>query len=79
MQRSTLDFSHNLDFLSDSDMMKGIICLHALVLCADAVVSYGIQAAIGKVISHVSYCSMHFFVRMSSDSSVILYLFTFNY
>ena len=57
--------ANNLDFLSDSDIMKGIICLHALVLSADAVVSYGIQAAIGKVISHVRYCFIYLLFKGS--------------
>ena len=29
--------------------MKGVICLHALVLSSDAVINYGILAAVGKI------------------------------
>ncbi len=29
------------------DIMKGLVCLHALILAAEAITNYGIQAAIG--------------------------------
>ena len=62
--------ANNLDFLPDSDIMKGIICLHALVLSADAVVSYGIQAAIGKVITVISLIALY--IRLLKSLQIIL-------
>ena len=32
---------------SDMDIMKGLVCLHALILAAEAITNYGIQSAIG--------------------------------
>ncbi|XP_065069792.1 protein shortage in chiasmata 1 ortholog-like [Rhopilema esculentum] len=37
---------------NDADVMKGIICLHALVLSLDAIIHYGIPAAVG-VLKHI--------------------------
>ena len=34
---------------TDTDLMKGSVCLHALVLAADAIKHYSIPAAIGEL------------------------------
>ena len=43
-------YSYDIAFNLDADVMKGIICLHALVLSFDAIIHYGIPTAVGSYI-----------------------------